>query len=37
VLERLERSDFDVFINRPTLGPADLPVLLGRLLAWRRA
>jgi hydroxysqualene synthase len=37
VLERLERSDFDVFTNRPTLGPADVPVLLGRLLAWRRA
>jgi len=37
VLERLERSNFDVFTNRPTLGPADVPVLLGRLLAWRRA
>lgn len=37
VLERLERSGFDVFRHRPTVGPADAPVLLGRLLKWRRA
>jgi len=37
ILERLERIDYDVFTERPTLGPADVPVLLGRLLAWRRA
>jgi phytoene/squalene synthetase len=36
ILERLERSGFDVFARRPTLGAADVPILLGRLLAWRR-
>ncbi len=35
ILERLEREQFDVFRHRPTLGPADLPVLAGRLLTWR--
>jgi squalene synthase HpnC len=37
VLERLQRNRFDVFRDRPTLGPSDVPVLLGRLLQWRRA
>jgi hydroxysqualene synthase len=37
ILERLERIDFDVFARRPTLGLADLPVILWRLAAWRRA
>jgi hydroxysqualene synthase len=37
VLERLQAVDFDVFNRRPTLGAADVPVLLGRLLSWRRA
>jgi phytoene synthase len=36
ILERLQQIDYDVFNRRPTLGPADLPVLLGRLAAWRR-
>jgi squalene synthase HpnC len=37
ILERLERIEFDVFGRRPTLGPADLPVLAWRLATWRRA
>jgi squalene synthase HpnC len=37
VLERLDQAGFDVFTRRPTLGAADAPVILGRLLAWRRA
>lgn len=37
ILERLQHNGFDVFTARPTLGPADVPVLLGRLLRWRRA
>jgi phytoene synthase len=37
ILERVERIDFDVFGRRPTLGPADVPVLLWRLAGWRRA
>lgn len=37
ILERLEQNGFDVFHQRPTLGPGDVPVLLGRLLNWRRA
>ena len=37
ILERLQRADFDVFNGRPTLGPADVPLLLGRLATWRRA
>jgi squalene synthase HpnC len=36
ILDRLQRVDFDVFNARPTLGPADVPVLLGRLATWRR-
>ncbi len=36
ILERLRRGGFDVFRARPTLGPGDVPVLLGRLLTWRR-
>lgn len=37
VLERLRRNSFDVFNDRPTLGPADAPALLWRLSTWRRA
>jgi squalene synthase HpnC len=37
ILERLERAGFDVFQGRPALGRRDVPVLLGRLLRWRRA
>ena len=35
VLDRLERSGFDVFAARPTLGAADLPSLLWRAVEWR--
>ena len=35
ILERLERSGFDVFRRRPALGAADLPALLWRALTWR--
>jgi phytoene synthase len=34
VLERLERSGFDVFTSRPTLGAADVPALAWGALAW---
>ncbi len=37
ILERVERQGFDVFGRRPSLGAADFPVLIGRLLAWHRA
>jgi phytoene synthase len=36
ILERLERSRFDVFTRRPTLGPADAPLIAWRLVLWRR-
>ena len=36
ILERLQRSRYDVFRHRPTLGTADVPVLAGRLFRWRR-
>jgi squalene synthase HpnC len=35
ILERLERSGFDVFRARPTLGPSDALPLAWRLLTWR--
>lgn len=35
ILDRLERTGFDVFRERPTLGPADAPVIVWRALAWR--
>jgi phytoene synthase len=34
VLENIEASDCDVFNQRPTLGPADAPVLAWRALRW---
>ena len=34
VLDRLERSGFDVFTSRPTLGAADVPALAWGALAW---
>jgi phytoene synthase len=34
VLDRLERSGFDVFQARPSLGAADAPVLAARLVSW---
>lgn len=35
MLSRLERDDFDVFLQRPALGGADLPVLLWQAMIWR--
>jgi phytoene synthase len=35
VLDRLERSGFDVFGSRPALRPIDWPLLLWRALRWR--
>jgi len=35
ILERLERTGFDVFRARPTLGAADAPLLLWRAATWR--
>ena len=35
ILERLERTGFDVFTARPALGAADAPVLLWRAATWR--
>ena len=34
VLERLERVNYDVFTARPTLGIADMPVLVSRAILW---
>jgi len=36
VLGRLERSGFDVFAARPTLGPSDVPALLWSAVSWSR-
>ncbi len=36
ILERLERSGFDVFHARPALGLADIPVLAWRAVRWKR-
>jgi squalene synthase HpnC len=36
VLERLERSGFDVFTSRPTLGAADVPSLVWSAVSWSR-
>ena len=36
VLDRLRRNGFDVFGNRPALGPADAPAIVWQLLRWRR-
>ena len=35
VLDRLERSGFDVFAHRPSLGLADAPHLLAGAITWR--
>ncbi len=37
ILERLERSDFDVFDRRPTLGAADVGPMAWRAMGWSRA
>ena len=36
VLERLERSGFDIFTSRPTLGAADVPALVWSAVSWSR-
>jgi squalene synthase HpnC len=36
ILDKLERSRFDVFQARPALGPADVPVLAWRAVRWKR-
>jgi phytoene/squalene synthetase len=35
ILDKLERSGFDVFRRRPALGPADAPVLVLQSLRWQ--
>jgi phytoene synthase len=34
ILDRLEHVDYDVFMSRPTLGLADIPVLVSRAMLW---
>ena len=36
ILDKLDAAGFDVFNHRPTLGAADLPVLVWRAATWRR-
>jgi hydroxysqualene synthase len=36
ILDRLERSGYDVFRERPTLGAGDVPSIAWRALWWRR-
>jgi len=36
ILDRLERSGYDVFNHRPTLGIRDAPGLLWRAISWNR-
>ena len=36
ILERLERSGFDVFVQRPTLGWRDGAGMLWRTVTWGR-
>jgi phytoene synthase len=36
ILDRLERSGYDVFNHRPTLGIGDAPGLLWRAIRWNR-
>ena len=36
ILERLERNQFDVFVERPKLGARDSMVILWNALTWRR-
>jgi hydroxysqualene synthase len=36
ILDRLERSGFDVFAGRPALTAADAPALAWRALAWKK-
>jgi hypothetical protein len=36
ILERVERQRLLLFTHRPTLGAADVPVLLWRAARWNR-
>lgn len=36
ILEKVRAVDCDVLRTRPTIGARDLPVIVGRLLGWRR-
>jgi phytoene synthase len=36
ILDGLERSGFDVFRRRPTIGASDVPALVAAAIAWRR-
>src|SRR6185295_2089659 len=36
ILDRLERSGYDVFRERPALGARDIPPIAWRSLRWRR-
>ena len=35
ILDRLEQGGYDVFADRPALGPLDVPPLLWRAVGWR--
>jgi hydroxysqualene synthase len=35
ILERLERTNFDVLAQRPTISAGDAPILLWRMMVWR--
>ena len=37
ILDRVERGRFDILHRRPTLGVADVPLLVGRAIRWRGA
>ena len=37
ILDRLERSGYDVFRHRPSLGAADAPCLIWQAMTWRQA
>ena len=36
ILDEVERAGFDVFRQRPTIGPGDAPALLWQTVTWRR-
>ena len=36
ILDKLESGDFDVFVHRPTLTSADVPLILWRTAVWTR-
>jgi phytoene synthase len=37
ILDRIETGDFDVLSHRPTIGPTDIPRLVGMVLRWPRS